>query len=116
MKKLTALLTIILLLFALTGTAFAEHKTNQFYGDVYVFTPDAHFLWWFLNHSKSNGVMIVKTQTVGLVNKGEVFEVQIAVPMKYSYVCVWYKQHLHYFKLTPHLLGNNFIMFTFRGD
>lgn len=117
-KRTTALTIIFLLIFV--GTAYASHNTKipqrtpAFYGNVYVFYDDAPLLWAFMN-GECDEFYEVKVQSVALVNKGEVERIRITIPYQHSFIKIFYEGHFYYFYLKPHLLGRNFIMFTFEG-
>ena len=128
MKKLVIFVVVFAMLFSMTSFVYAERNPKvcppiqnpnpEFYGNVYVWDKDAGSLWAIMNivHLQGNGFAILPVKSTSLINKGEVINVRITMPLKYSAIGIYYEGNTYYFKLKPYLLGRRFILFTFSGD
>jgi hypothetical protein len=121
LRRFAVLATVFFIAF--TATAYASHSTKTvrkntpaFYGNVYVFYDDAPLLWGVMQMQVQDGYYEVQAKKAALINKGEVISIKITIPYNHSEIRVLYKGHIYSFWLKPHLLGYNFIMFTFAGD
>ena len=126
MKKI--FLVVLMIAFLLPATVFAERNPKvcppivnpnpNFYGNVYVWDEDTPFLWSVINavHSDGTAWLEMQNKTTALINKGEVMDIRITAPVKYSRIRIYYKKHIYDFRLKPYLLGRNFILFTYAGD
>jgi len=124
MKKVIILAVIILMVFL--PVVYGEHYTQtphrpgwtpSFYGNVYLWSDNAPLVWAVISQVKAkNEWLEMQDKTTALINKGEVENIRITAPYKYSMISIYYKEHIYYFSLKPKLLGHHFILFTFRSD
>lgn len=121
-KRFAVFAIIGFIIISFSTVAYASHNTKvsqptpAFYGNVYMFYENAPLLWVLMNGKvEGEGYYEIEAKSVALINKGEVEKIRITIPYQESLIEIYYQEHLYYFYLKPHLLGRNFIMFTFEG-
>jgi len=115
-KKFLILTLTFLLVF--TGVAYASHfikKQPVFYGNVYLYVDNAPLYYKAINSIKSDKLLFLVCNPVGLVNKGHIMDIQITCPIERSYVIIVYKDKLYRFYLKPYKVYENFILWNFSG-
>ncbi len=122
MKKIIFILLVIILILSNIAIANGGYNKNglpkqpSFYGNVYMWTDNPIFVWNLMNANFPKGQWIeFGDKTTALINKGYVIEIGITAPYYHSFIRIYYKGHIYWFALKPHLIGYNFIMFTFEG-
>ena len=124
MKKIIALILILILItpsvcFGRVGkSVFLRPIKFNTYGMVFVYIKNAPIVYPILRDAEINPKYVweLKAKTLGLVNKGEIFEIHIRIPLKDSYVRIYYKERFYDFKLEAYSLKYDCILFIFRGD
>jgi hypothetical protein len=126
MKKIIILVLILALIpsVCLAGVNKDTFKRPVKYntsGMVYLFIHDAPTYYWILKHTEfhsDNPYMILELidgKKAGLVNKGKFGEIHICAPIEKSYVRIDYGSHFVFCKLQVYQIGQNYILFTFKG-
>ena len=94
MKKLVSLFLVIMMIGMFVMIPRASAKTSV-YGNVYLFYPNIPFIWDVLNWKLSPPSLTFELdinahtiKAVGLVNKGEIVRISIAVPVERSYIII----------------------------
>jgi len=118
MKKLVSLFLVIMMIGMFVMIPRASAKASV-YGNVYLFYPNIPFIWdvlnWKLSPSSLTFELNIDThivKAVGLVNKGEIVRIFIAIPVERSYIII----HQDWFYKRPlvlHRIYKHCIVFTF---
>jgi hypothetical protein len=123
MKKIIILVLILILIpsVCLAGVNKDTFKRPVKYntsGMVYLFIDNAPIVYPIIRDAEinSNYICEVRGKAVGLVNRGKILEIHIRIPLKDSYVRIYYQERFYDFKLEPYQVGQNYILFIFRGD
>ena len=118
-KKLVSLFLVIMIIGMFVMIPRASAKTFV-YGNVYLFNTNIPFIWDVLNWKLSPPSLTFElntnthiTRAVGLVNKGEIVRIFIAIPVERSYIIIRYQDWFYKCPLVLHRIHKHCIVFTF---